>query len=120
MNKARENAGLVYSTDGGKMCPACRLPSGRCICGHRKSATALGGAVRVSLETKGRNGKSVTVVRGLAQDAAALASLGKELKAACGTGGTIKNGVIEVQGDHCERIVDMLGKRFANVKRAGG
>jgi translation initiation factor 1 len=76
--------------------------------------------VRVSRETKGRNGKSVTVIRGLALDAAALALLGKQLKAACGSGGTVKDGVIEVQGDHCERVMELLRNQGRSVKRAGG
>lgn len=78
------------------------------------------GDVRVSRESKGRNGKNVTVIRGLALDDRALALLGKELKTACGSGGTVKEGLIEVQGDHCDRIIEILGKRFGNVKRAGG
>lgn len=76
--------------------------------------------VRVSRETKGRNGKSVTVIRGLALDAAALALLGKQLKTACGSGGTVKDGVIEVQGDHCERVMELLKGQGRVVKRAGG
>jgi translation initiation factor 1 len=110
--------GLVYSTEGGRMCPQCRRPSGQCVC--RKAAAPAAGPVRVFRETQGRNGKSVTVIRGLPLDAAALAVLAKELKAACGSGGTAKDGVIEIQGDHRERIVELLGARFSNVKRAGG
>lgn len=113
-------SGLVYSTDGGRMCPSCRRPLGQCSCGRDKSASAPGGAVRVSRETKGRNGKSVTVIRGLPVDAAGLLLLGKELRSACGSGGTVKDGVIEVQGDHRDRVVEILSKRFGNVKRAGG
>jgi len=120
MNDRRNDGGLVYSTDGGKTCPACRKPIAQCVCGQKKSAPASNGVVRVSRESKGRNGKNVTVIRGLALDDAAMTLLGKELKAACGSGGTVKDGVIEVQGDHCERIVEILGGRFKNVKRAGG
>ena len=78
------------------------------------------GVVRVSRETRGRNGKGVTVVSGLALDEAALQQLGKQLKAACGCGGTVKNGVVEVQGEHRDRVVDELEKRGWRVKRAGG
>lgn len=77
-------------------------------------------AIRVMRETAGRGGKCVTVVRGVPLVEADLIALGKTLKAACGSGGTVKDGVIEVQGDHCDRIVELLGKRFPNVKRAGG
>jgi translation initiation factor 1 len=76
--------------------------------------------VRVSRETKGRGGKAVTVVKGLLLDAAALTEMGKQLKTACGTGGTVKDGVIEIQGDHCERVMQVLKAQGYSVKRAGG
>ncbi len=76
--------------------------------------------MRVSRETKGRAGKGVTLVKGLALDDAALSALGRLLKTACGSGGTVKDGVIEVQGDHCERVLEMLKARGLVVKRAGG
>lgn len=78
------------------------------------------GIVRVQRETKGRGGKSVTLVKGLALEAAALAQLAKQLKAACGSGGTVKEGVIEVQGDHVEAVMAALQKQGHRVKRAGG
>lgn len=119
MKAGKPPGGLVYSTESGRMCPQCRRPLAQCACKAHKPAPATG-AVRVSRETAGRNGKNVTVVRGVPLDDAALAALGKELKAACGSGGTVKEGVIEVQGDHCDRVVEILGKRFPNVRRAGG
>jgi translation initiation factor 1 len=76
--------------------------------------------VRVSRETKGRNGKSVTMITGVALEAAALIELGKLLKTACGSGGTVKDGVIEVQGDHCDRVMEALKNQGWVVKRAGG
>jgi translation initiation factor 1 len=76
--------------------------------------------VRVSRETKGRKGKGVTLVKGVALDDAALAALAKQLKAACGSGGTVKDGVIEVQGDHCDQVMQLLVRQGMNVKRAGG
>ena len=75
---------------------------------------------RVSRETKGRGGKAVTLVRGLPLDAQALAALGKRLRTACGAGGTLKDGVIEVQGDHTDRVVALLQAEGWIVKRAGG
>ncbi|HYN62868.1 MAG TPA: stress response translation initiation inhibitor YciH, partial [Rubrivivax sp.] len=78
------------------------------------------GVVRVSRESKGRGGKVVTLVRGLPLDEAALAALGKRLRSACGAGGTAKDGVLEVQGDHCDRIVTLLQAEGWRVKRAGG
>jgi translation initiation factor 1 len=87
---------------------------------NAKAAPVGDGVVRVSRQTKGRGGKSVTLVKGLALDSAALALLGKQLRTACGSGGTVKDGVIEVQGDHCELVVEALKKHGHNAKRAGG
>lgn len=112
--------GLVYSTDAGRMCPACRHPVAQCVCGQRSAVPAGDGVVRVSRETKGRGGKAVTLVKGVALDAAGLTALGKQLKATCGTGGTVKDGVIEIQGDHVERIMAALKAQGHVVKRAGG
>jgi translation initiation factor 1 len=78
------------------------------------------GVVRVSRQTKGRGGKCVTIVKGLMLDAGALALLGKQLRAACGSGGTVKDGVIEVQGDHCELVMEALRKQGHQPKRTGG
>jgi translation initiation factor 1 len=118
-DKRQSSEGLVYSTDSGRICPSCRQPIDACVCGQR-AAPAGDGIVRVSRETKGRAGKGVTLVKGLALDAAALAALGKQLKATCGSGGTVKDGVIEIQGDHCERVIDRLKQDGWVVKRAGG
>jgi translation initiation factor 1 len=115
------DSALVYSTDAGRMCPACRQPVAQCTC--KSSATARpasDGIVRVSLDTKGRKGKGVTVVKGVPLDAAALAQLGQQLKAACGAGGTVKEGVIEVQGDHRATVMAALKKQGYTVKQAGG
>lgn len=112
-------AGLVYSTDSGRMCPTCRNAIAQCICKLAVLPTG-DGTLRVSRETKGRGGKAVTVVKGALLDSAALADLGKQLKVACGTGGTVKDGVIEVQGDHCERVIQVLKAQGHTVKRAGG
>ncbi|MEO6972532.1 MAG: translation initiation factor Sui1 [Rhodoferax sp.] len=120
MRSSASGGGLVYSTDAGRMCPGCRQPVAACICQRARPVPAGDGVVRVSRESKGRGGKSVTVVKGLTLDAAALARLGKQLKVACGSGGTVKDGVIEVQGDHGALLVEMLKAQGWNVKRAGG
>lgn len=121
MKSRSTSGGLVYSTDAGRMCPACRQPMAKCICKSALQAKAPSdGVVRVSRETKGRAGKGVTLVKGVALDALALAALGKQLKTACGSGGTVKDGVIEVQGDHCERVMELLKAQGMVVKRAGG
>ena len=103
------------------MCPDCRQPIAQCVCkANNTKVAASDGVVRVSRETKGRAGKGVTVVKGLALDAAALAQLGKQLRAACGAGGTTKDASIEIQGDHCERVIEILRSQGLTVKRAGG
>lgn len=112
--------GLVYSTDFGRMCPACRRPQAQCACKAPAPAPAGDGTVRVSRESKGRGGKTVTLVRGLALDADALAALGKRLRTLCGSGGTAKDGVLEIQGDHVERVIAALQADGHRVKRAGG
>jgi translation initiation factor 1 len=119
MKTTSTTGGLVYSTESGRMCPVCRKPVASCVCGQPKRL-AGDGIVRVSRETKGRKGKGVTLVKGLALDDAALTALAKQLKAACGSGGTVKDGVIEVQGDHCEQVMQLLVKQGMTVKRAGG
>jgi translation initiation factor 1 len=133
MKSRAPTGGLVYSTDSGRMCPTCRKPIAQCVCKQAKPAqpwiagqarndshAASDGIVRISRETKGRGGKAVTVVRGLALDAASLDKLAKQLKAACGSGGTVKDGVVEVQGDHCDKVMALLKGQGHTVKRAGG
>jgi translation initiation factor 1 len=101
------------------MCPDCRQPVAGCLC--KGQAAPLGdGVVRVSRQTKGRGGKAVTLVKGLALDGAALAALGKQLRTACGAGGTVKDGVIEIQGDHCDVVLAALKEHGHDAKRAGG
>ena len=114
-----KSGGLVYSTDAGRTCPDCRQSIANCIC---KAAVLpkTDGVVRVSLQTKGRGGKSVTLIKGLPLDALALAALAKQLRTACGTGGTVKDGVVEVQGEHVATVMAALQKQSYNLKRAGG
>jgi translation initiation factor 1 len=118
MKSKSSTGGLVYSTEGGRMCPACRRPVAQCTCGQSAApAPSADGIVRVLRETKGRGGKAVTVVRGAGGD---LVKLSQELKAACGSGGTVKDGAIEVQGDHVDKVMALLQQRGLKVKRAGG
>lgn len=118
MRKAGQG-GLVYSTEGGRMCPACRQALADCRCAAAP-ARPTDGVVRVGRETGGRGGKTVTVVRGAGGTDAALAALGKRLRNACGTGGTVKDGVIELQGDHRDKVVAALQAEGRTVKRVGG
>jgi translation initiation factor 1 len=117
--KSNSSSGLVYSTESGRMCPDCRQPVAACVCKAR-AAVRGDGVVRVSRQSKGRGGKTVTLVKGLALDADALAALGKQLRGACGSGGTVKDGVIEIQGEHCDLVIATLSRLGHAPKRAGG
>jgi translation initiation factor 1 len=104
--------GLVYSTDSGRMCPNCRQALAHA------SRPPGDGVARITRESRGN--KTVTVVRGLPLDADALTALGKRLRNACGAGGTSKDGVLEVQGDHADRVLALLLAEGHKAKRAGG
>ena len=110
---------LVYSTESGRTCPTCGQPVADCRCGPAEPP-AGDGIVRVSRETKGRKGKGVTLISGLALPEKDLKTLAKKLKAKCGTGGTVKDFVIEIQGDQRDTLVPELEKLGYTVKRAGG
>jgi translation initiation factor 1 len=116
------DAGLVYSTSHGRMCPACGKPVVECVCREREASAIPDGdgVVRVSRETKGRKGKGVTLIAGVPVDENKLRSLAKQLKRRCGAGGTVKDRVIEIQGDHRDVLVEELKKQGYTVKRAGG
>jgi len=116
----KRDGDLVYSTEAGAMCPACGRPAVACTCKRHKAAPARDGIVRVGRETKGRKGKGVTVITGVPLAAAELAQLATRLKRRCGSGGTVKDGVIEIQGDHRDLVVGELQKEGWTVKRAGG
>lgn len=121
MALSRPASTLVYSTDSGRICPTCALPQARCGCAQHAREQVLGdGRVRVTRQTQGRGGKVVTVVKGVALNAEGLAQLGKQLRSACGSGGTTKDGVIEIQGDHCERVLAWLQAQGLPAKRSGG
>jgi translation initiation factor 1 len=115
-----DDARLVYSSELGRICPGCGKPKAGCVC-HKETARPTGdGIVRIQRESKGRGGKTVTVITGIPLDETALKNLVGELKRRCGTGGTLKDGNIEIQGDHRDLLVAELEKRGYKVKRAGG
>ena len=120
MSGRRDDPVMVYSTERGLVCPKCRLPVSACRCGKKEPAPPGDGIVRVRRETKGRGGKTVATVSGVPLGAGAVRNLASELKRRCGTGGTVKDGVIEIQGDHRETIVAELSRRGFNAKPAGG
>lgn len=105
-----KNSRLVYSTDSGRIQPEKNQPS----------APETDGIIRIRRETSGRKGKGVTTLSGFALDESTLKSLTKKLKQHCGSGGTAKNNVIEIQGDHRQALADYLKKEGYTVKFAGG
>jgi translation initiation factor 1 len=109
----------VYSTETGRMCAKCGRPITSCIC-KKPSRPTGDGQVRVQRESKGRKGKTVTLVSGVPLDDQALGVLLSDLKHLCGSGGTQKNGVIEIQGDHRDTVLDALKKRGFKAKKVGG
>jgi translation initiation factor 1 len=114
---------IVYSTDGGRVtsCPTCGQSYKQCRCGQSTSTTKKSdGFVRLMRDRKGRGGKTVTVITGVPGDDAALSTLAQQLKKLCGSGGTIKESAIEIQGDHCDKVQAKLVELGYKVKRVGG
>ncbi|MFY0677803.1 MAG: translation initiation factor Sui1 [Neptuniibacter sp.] len=114
---------LVYSTDKGQLCPGCEEPVNSCKCSElndQKRLQALDGIVRIRKETSGRKGKGVTTITGIPLPENELKALAKKLKKTCGTGGALKDGVVEIQGDQREKLKLMLEKEGYTVKLAGG
>ncbi len=120
MKSSRTNATRVYSSEQGRICPGCGQPVANCRCARNQPPTQGSGVVRVGRETKGRKGKGVTTISGLPLDGAALAVLAAELKKRCGCGGTVKDGVIEIQGEHRELLLAELLRRGWSAKKSGG
>ena len=115
------NSRTVYTTQSGRVCPTCGKPVAQCACKKKTAAPAGGdGVVRVGLEKKGRGGKTVSVISGLSLSADALRDLASDLKRHCGTGGTVKDGVIEIQGDHRDTLISALKEHGYAPKRVGG
>lgn len=113
------HSSLVYSTDSGRICPDCQRPSAQCQCKKKTAPSPGDGIVRLHRETKGRKGKGVTLIVGLGLDQDALNSFAKTLKNKCGSGGTVKEGVIEIQGDHRQFLATYLQESGYRVKLAG-
>ncbi|MCC6131078.1 MAG: stress response translation initiation inhibitor YciH [Acidobacteria bacterium] len=108
---------LVFSSDSGRVCPDCGRPKDVCSCKAKIEAQVPGKiTAKLRLEKKGRGGKSVTVIDGLPNNEAFLEDLAKELKKACGSGGAVKDGTVEIQGDHREKLRVLLSSKGYTVK----
>ena len=122
MKAKNEGAGLVYSTEFGKMCPGCNKPIAKCVCQKKQSQSIPknDGIVRLMRETKGRKGKGVILITGVPLNNDGLKKLAKSLKQKCGSGGSLKNGGIEIQGNHRDVLEKELSRLGYKVKHAGG
>ncbi len=116
----RDDSRTVYTTEAGRICPNCNMPVASCRCTKLVPRQSGDGIVRVGLEKKGRGGKTVTVISGLVLSAEEMRRLSTEMKHRCGTGGTLKDGVIEIQGDHRDLLIEILKDKGIKAKRVGG
>lgn len=118
--RTRDPARTVYSSERGRICPHCGRPVKQCACRASPRAPRGDGIVRVRRETSGRHGKTVTTISGVPLPEDALRDLAADLKRRCGSGGSAKEGIIEIQGDHRDVVIAELEARGYTVKRAGG
>ena len=119
MNKERDRD-IIYSTVHRNICPACGMAISNCRCVKKETSASKGdGVVRVRRETKGRGGKTMTAIHGVPLDGKGLEELASKLKRSMGTGGAVKEGVIEIQGDHRDLLVEELKARGWAVRRSG-
>ena len=119
-----DNSRLVYSTESGKTCSLCQKPVSKCTCKIKKPRSQpnikIDGIIRVQREVKGRKGKTVTTVSAFQLADDELKNLATQIKRHCGTGGSVKDGVIIIQGDHRDTLVTELKNRGFKAKIAGG
>jgi len=121
MSKPRNHSRLVYSTDKGRLCPACHQSRENCTCKEGEpAAPATDGIVRLRRETKGRGGRAVTVISGVPLAGDELKALARALKQRCGVGGSLKGATIEIQGDQRQLLKEELEQRGFRVKFSGG
>jgi len=115
---------LVYSTEHGSLDKPMQKKTSKKKRQTTPAAAAIKNpnkqGVRIRRESKGRSGKTVSIIDGLSLNDAALKKLLKQLKGQLGTGGAIKNGVLEIQGDHREKLVALLEKHGFKARLAGG
>ena len=115
---------LVYSTDSGRVCPDCGKPVKKCSCKRKKAKSQSNiqsdEIIRIRREKKGRKGKTVTSISGFQEGTDDLKQVAKNLKSKCGTGGSIKDGIIIIQGDYRQTIQSELQKQGFKIKLAGG
>ena len=113
----RGDARIVYSTGAGKVCPGCGWPARDCRCSrNRDEPVPVRIVAKLRMEKTGRGGKTVTVVDGLPRNGLFLKDLCQELKRACGAGGAVVEGRVEIQGDLRDRVRALLVKKGFAIK----
>ncbi|MCJ8500389.1 translation initiation factor Sui1 [Desulfatitalea alkaliphila] len=121
---ANDDSRLIYSTETGRICPTCGRPQKKCACKDKRASKGAApesdGILRIRRETKGRGGKTVTTISGFDERDEDIKQLATRLKNLCGSGGSSKNGVIMIQGDHREAVRAELERSGFKVKIAGG
>ncbi len=124
LNCIMNNSRLVYSTEKGRICPNCGNVSAKCRCKKSKASSGRStpgdGILRIRREVKGRKGKGVTTISGFDLTEGELKEMAANLKRRCGTGGSVKQGVIIIQGDHRNTLLDVLTRKGYKAKLAGG
>jgi translation initiation factor 1 len=119
-----EDSRLVYSTETGRVCPGCQKSAAKCTCKKKKPRAQtnikLDGKIRIRREKKGRKGKTVTTVSGFQLNEIELKDIAAQLKRKCGTGGSVKDGIIVIQGDHREALQAEFEKLGYTAILAGG
>lgn len=119
MSKKNKSGGLVFSTEFGRACPECDQPIDQCQC-NSSEIPESDGFVRITLDRKGRKGKGMTILSGIALAEKELKILAKQLKQKCGVGGSVKNFIIEIQGDQRDILEQELQAKGYKTKRVGG
>lgn len=127
MGSSAGNERVVWTTGAGQIryCSRCGKPEGECRCREERHmgnapAAPRDGLVRLSLDRKQRRGKAVTIIAGLPGDLAQLTALAQEFRRLCGAGGSLKDGNIELQGDHRDKVEARLVALGHKTKRVGG
>ena len=118
----KENNPIVYSTEKGRICPECDFPEKECHCRTKKISKIIfdDGTIRIRKEKKGRNGKEVTTIQGIPLSEQAVQSIATDIKKKLGTGGTVKDDIIEIQGDRVKFITEYFIKLGYKVQINGG
>lgn len=120
MKSKLKNRAIVYSTEHGRMCGECGYAIQECRCKDKENQFTNEPKIRIWREVKGRRGKIVTLISGLPMNQTDLQEMSKELKKRCGSGGSVKEGAILIQGDHREKIFNYLQEKGYTVKKIGG